>query len=443
MGPVYCLGRFGGLDVDDDKPITITWNVHGLSDAQRATLTLAHWDETVDAWQPSAIQPVWSGDTLTAQVTKFSFWDWITDIGQAAGEWTGSRAGPPTCTTDPTPAWVKGTVSPSEDTSAAAVQVCFEPDKNERATVRVTNNRTFSQVMQADGIPKWAWTWDGPEDYGVAGAVYSVGHAVLDGDTSFLAATAARAGHRRRSPVVAGRRPDHRHRPGQPGNRLRRRHRVPDGSGAYRRHLEGRPGAERLLAGLLRMRGRQAASRECHHAERKADSAVGRNTATGCGAELVDPDSEFGARFEQLSRRMIASSKMGADAAVMANRAVRRLAGYAKILTVGQVAFYASDQFANALVGPLTWSIRGSGQPPTLGQWTPTCSDLAKDSDALPATLHCRIKFTDTSKELWQFDGWESAAGTAVKPLTTCGTDYRGQLAAYLPTSWGDPRRRR
>lgn len=186
MGPVYCLGRFGGLDVDDDKPITITWNVHGLSDAQRATLTLAHWDETVDAWQPSAIQPVWSGDTLTAQVTKFSFWDWITDIGQAAGEWTGSRAGPPTCTTDPTPAWVKGTVSPSEDTSAAAVQVCFEPDKNERATVRVTNNRTFSQVMQADGIPKWAWTWDGPEDYGVAGAVYSVGHAVRDGDTSFL-----------------------------------------------------------------------------------------------------------------------------------------------------------------------------------------------------------------------------------------------------------------
>ena len=137
---------------------------------------------------------------------------------------------------------------------------------------------------------------------------------------------------------------------------------------------------------------------------------------------------------------MIASSKMGADAAVMANRAVRRLAGYAKILTVGQVAFYASDQFANALVGPLTWSIRGSGQPPTLGQWTPTCSDLAKDSNALYRNLALQDQFTDTSKELWQFDGWESAAGTAVKPLTTCGTDYRGQLAAYLPTSWGDPK---
>ena len=54
--------------------------------------------------------------------------------------------------------------------------------------------------------------------------------------------------------------------------------------------------------------------------------------------------------------------------------------------------------------------------------------------------LALQDQFTDTSKELWQFDGWESAAGTAVKPLTTCGTDYRGQLAAYLPTSWGDPK---
>lgn len=432
FGPPVGITHTGGVK----KPVTVTWTVPGLSTQQRQTLMFARWDESVHAWQPSTIEPVWSGDTVTAQVTEFSFWDWITDVGQATGEWTGTRTEPPKCSGGSMPAWVRGTVSPSENTSAAAIQVCFEPDKNERATVRVTNNRTFSQVMKADGIPKWAWTWPGPENYGVAGAVYQVGHTALDGDATYLLPPL----HEQAVGVE---------RPASPDSvMITGTAKVNAGTvfvdvTAFLMDQASIGGTTNpVLNAFLQ------AFYECGGGKELLADATTLNvkqilpgvvkTAAGCGTELLDPASEFGLTFEQLSRKMIASSKMGADAATMANRAVRRLASYAKILTIGQLAFYTSDQFANALVGPLTWSIRGSGKSPQIGAWTPTCSDLAKDSNALYRNLALQDQFADTTKQYWQFPDWKPAAVKAVVPLTTCSSTYRAQLATYLPTSWQD-----
>ena len=347
-----------------------------------------HWDDSINAWQSSTVEPVWTGDTLTAQLTEFSFWDWITNVGQTAQELVGTRADPPTCSKDPLPKWIKGTVSPSEDTSAAAIQVCFEPDKNERATVRVTNNRTFSQVMQADGTPKWAWTWPGPENYGVAGAVYAVAHQFLDGDTTYLLPPV----HEQAVGIE---------RPASPdavmitGTATVNAGTVFVDATAFLMDQAAIGGtANPVLNAFLQ------AFYECAGGKELLANATTLNikqllpsvvkTATGCGDELLRPDSEFGARFEQLSRQMIASSKTAADAATMANRAVRRVVAYAKVLTALELEYYVTDQLANAMVGPLTWSIRGSGQAPTLGKWTPTCSTSRRTPTRCTGTSHCK-----------------------------------------------------
>ena len=157
-----------------------------------------------------------------------------------------------------------------------------------------------------------------------------------------------------------------------------------------------------------------------------------------CAGELLRPDSEFGARFETLSRRAIAKSGLSRSAAIQANRLTREISRKFKILTVGELAFYASDQFANNLVGPLSWSINGRGRPQGLGDWQPSCRSRATDSDRLYRNLALRDEFADTSKELWQLSGFKAAAAKAVEPLQACSSRYLAGLAEFLITDWSD-----
>lgn len=103
------------------------------------------------------------------------------------GETLGTRVEAPNCNLNPLPNWVEGTVDPDEDLDAAAIRVCFERDKDERVTVRVANNRTFSQQLRmVRGGQEWAWAWPGEEKYSVTASVYSTAKFVLDDGTHFL-----------------------------------------------------------------------------------------------------------------------------------------------------------------------------------------------------------------------------------------------------------------
>lgn len=332
------------------------------------------------------------------------------------------------------------TVSPSEDLSAAALQACFAPDKGDMVTVRVSNNRTFTQVMSMfEGGEKWAWTWPGDADYSIVGDVYLIAHQVFDSPTSFLLPPL------HAEAVGVGR-------PASAGTNVIGATTTVD----WRTFLidvtsfladqtaiggTASPVLDAFLQAFYECGGKNILSRSVPNGA--ADLLrVAVQAAASCAEEMLRNDSEFGKRFEDPSRSLIASNRkpLDADAVVQANRAVRRLAGIAQILMFGQVAFYVSDQLANAMVGPLTWTIRGFGRPEALGQWKPTCSDLASDADALYRNLALQDQFGDTSKELWQFPGWQPSAAKAIAPLGSCLAAYRISLASYLPTKWGDPK---
>lgn len=103
-------------------PLTVSWEAPGLSDWQRRTAVLVHWNEQERAWAPADAELTVDGTTLTAEVTDFSFVDWAAGVSQGLGEFTGTRVEEPKCSGQ-LPEWVSVTVDPDEDLAASAVRV--------------------------------------------------------------------------------------------------------------------------------------------------------------------------------------------------------------------------------------------------------------------------------------------------------------------------------
>ena len=419
-------------------PLTLTWRVPELTEAQRATLVLVKWNPGSGAWEPRDVAPTWAGDALTVKADDFSEWNWWANFGQGVGESLGTRVEAPNCTFDQLPRWVQSTVDPDEDLDAAAIRVCFERDKDERVTVRVANNRTFSQQLRmVRGGQTWAWTWPGEEKFGVTATVYNAAKFVFDDDTHVLMPPL----HTQAVGIA---------RPAAPGpafieasSRVNVLTVLTDAS-AYaigRAKIGGtdNPALNALLQVTYECAGKELLDRPDLTDPARIIEVVIR-TLGDCSDEIIRPDSEFGARFEQLSRRAIAKAGLPRTAAVQANRAAREISQKFILLTVAELTFYASDQLANAMVGPLSWSIRGRGRPQALGDWTPTCSSYKEDSNRLYRNLALQDEFANTRKELWEFPDFVDAAESAVEPLARCSIAYQNGLAGYLPTSWGDPK---
>ncbi|OXM59091.1 hypothetical protein CF165_49515 [Amycolatopsis vastitatis] len=170
------------------KPVSVRWSLPAMTEVQRASLVLVHWDEQNRVWEPRPRQPFrLEGDVLSADLTEFSFWDWAANVGQTVGEITGARKDGPRCGAVKLPSWVRDVVDPDEGSSAAAIRVCFEPDHDDLVTTRVVNNRPFTQQLSmSSGNQNWAWTWPGPPGQDVAAAIYDAARSVFDSKTSYL-----------------------------------------------------------------------------------------------------------------------------------------------------------------------------------------------------------------------------------------------------------------
>ena len=425
------------VSVDHGQPLTaaltVSWQAPALTADQRASVVLARWDAEAHAWKATTVRPRWSGDTLSADITQFSVWDWFANIGQGAGSLTGSRVDAPSCNGKDLPGWVRQTVDPDEDLSAAAVRVCFEADKDEVVTVRVANNRTFSQMMtMTQGDQRWAWTWPG-DGHGIADiVVYPSAHDVLDSGTRLVLPPLSTQA------VGVGR-------PEESGSHFISAETAVSWEsvlvdvtsyGVSQLPIGGtdNPALNAFLQVIFECGGKQAA--DVGGAKDVALSVV--DTVGSCAKEILEPDSEFGIRFEELSRKAIAKGGLSSTAAVQANRMAYQAANLFRIIEAGKLVFYASDQFASALVKPLSWSIRGNGRQPILGDWTANCNSFGDDSNLLYRNVALRDEFSSTAKELWQFEGLPSAAKAAVKPLKRCSTRYLAGLAAFLPDDWAD-----
>ena len=420
------------------KPLTLTWETTGLTKWQLSTIVLAKWDDTTKTWQPQSVPVEVSGNTITAHVQSFSFWDWVANGGQQVGEWTGTRAGPPTCSKNSLPSWVQGVVNTEDDSKAAAILTCFEPDAQHQDDVsaKVVNNRTFTQqLVMTGGNQNWAWTWPGSQSYGVSDSVYTVAHAVFDSKTTFIVPPLAS--------VAVGIA-----RPASPGSYVVAATAkvnletlfVDFTSFVFDQATVGgtdNPLLNAFLEALYECGGKQLLNHKSSDSMTDNARAV-ISAMAGCAKDLGDPNTEAGKTFQSLVQKAIKSSGASADEIAKSYRTLDEFSKAMKVLTIGEVAFYLSDQLANAAVGPLTFSVRGRGTPEQLGSWEPTCNSTKTDSNALYKNLALQDAFSDTSKELWQFPDWQPDAAAAVQPLSICNSSYRSQLASYLPGSWGD-----
>lgn len=446
IGP-YGVETFGQPVVVDhahplNKPLTLTWTLPKLSTWQRRSIVLAKWDESERVWRPQSVPVKVSGQTLTATVQSFSMWDWISsgasNIVQTVGEWTGKRADPPKCNGQKLPSWVQGTVSPSEDTDAAALLACFEPDKDSRVTERVVNNRSFAQqLVMVNGGQYWAWTWPGDQSLGVTDTLYDTARKVFDTKDTYLIPPTTEV-----ALGVA--------RPAEPGS--------------YVIESKAQVNVKTIFADLvvyvfdnLSIGGTDnpyldaflQAGYECGGKallDSKASDGLKDkvklvvSTIADCTDEVRNPESKFGKRFQQLANKAVAKSGLSKEAIAKSRRLIGEAGKVLAALKVIDVSFYVDDQLQNALVGDQLLSIRGRGTPQKLGAWSPSCSSASADSNALYKNVALQDQFADTAKELWQFTGWESAAKQAVAPLARCGSSYLSELASVLPTAWGDRR---
>ena len=419
--------------------VVVEWDVSGLSDVQRDSVTLVRWVEADGGWQPDTSGATLriSGDELEASVRQFSWisWSTVADVGQTFGELTGSRRDGPECSGEQLHDWVSNTVGGDADTTAAAIRVCFESDKDEVVTTRVVNNRTFSQRLKmSEGEQQWAWSWAGESDYGASGAVYDAARAVFDSETAHFMPPLSETA------VGIGR---------------------PNGAGHFfiaatadvdvvtvlvdvtRFLLDQQPigGLDNPLANAaIQLLFECGAKQLLDHPSISDAIVIAVEVIASCAAELFRPSSEIGAAYENIVRSRIdaAQDVAGRQRVAGFNRSVGHLASAAKVLTAGKMAFYASDQFQNALVGDLTLSVSGMGRPGPIGGWVTTCSNPSRDVNQLYRDIALREPFSDTSIELHDFAELAVAAESATAPLVGCDVEHLSMVAQLLPQDWAD-----
>jgi hypothetical protein len=432
-------GAIVGIDHRGDlaTPVTVRWDISELDPQARDGVLLVRWDDSEQRWVPGDIDPIIEGDTLTADVGDWSFWSWIANLGQSGGEIIGRRAAAPECEGDGLHDWVGGVVDPDEGTSAAAMRVCYENDRDEIVTMRVVNNRTFGQVLHVDGSDGWEWVWTGEDELSAVQAV-RIGAATVFNDERRIFIPPLHE-------VAVGIA-----RPGTGGSHIvefRNQSNVETFIadavmfGMSKLTIPG-PGVERV--GVL-----VEATIECALAEVAATAldpdirsiaSAATGAITACAALIADPNSDVGLAFRaKLSQRIAAFPNAEAAADAMAkDRLLRSASRVLRLLVVAEVVGYLSDVGAESLVGDLRWSIRGSGRNAPLGEWTPRCDDAAADSNLIYRNLALQDEFSDTSVELHDFPRWPEAAHQAVAPLAACAPDYLAQLVTQVRHDWGD-----
>ncbi|HHU38570.1 MAG TPA: hypothetical protein GXZ45_04715 [Propionibacterium sp.] len=425
-------------DADLQAPIRLSWDVSHLTEEQRAGLVLVRWDAEHAVWVVAPTRGTLEGETFAADVSEFSFVTWVSggaaSISQTVGEWSGKRAEAPTCSGDPLPGWVRNVVRPDEDQPAMPIRTCTEPDKNDVLTVRVANNRPYTQALQLTDGDRYAWTWAGDEDFTVAGIVRDTVNKAMSGEKTLVMAPARATAVGLARPAMAG---------------------------ETRLTMDASPtvatvGADVLIAvlgtvfNLDNVGGFDSAALnafvqsvyDCGGSQLlKSRDAAGSDTF-GKVLETVKSCGESDAvrsAIEDVLRGQVAQGGESAQKALKTNRALHSVLGKLGVyLTVTEFASYTAELTSSGAIGDVRVSVYGTGASAALGAWKPTCQDPDADSGMLFKNLAVRDEFRDTSREYWQFPTWESSSRTAVEPLKACSADHIGAVADNVEETWGD-----
>lgn len=418
-------------------PVTVRWDVSGLNADQRASLLVVRWHAGERRWVPDDVEATVEGDVAEVELLQWSFWSWIANTGQVGQELVGRRAAAPRCVNSQLHDWVAGVVDPDEDAAAAAMRVCFENDRDKIVTMRVVNNRTFSQFVDVDGSDGWEWVWTGEDELSAVQAVRAGAAAVFNDDDRVFV---------------------------PPLHEIAVGIDRPRGAGSHFIEFRNRSNVETILTDVVMLAMSKLevpgpgveqvgvlveATLECAVAELltigsevKLDEVARAitNAVTSCGGKINDPNSDVGLAFRtKLSQRIAKFESVDDAADAMAqDRLLRSASRVLRALVVVEVITYLGDIAAEELVGDLRWSLRGSGRSAALGEWKPSCGDLSTDSNRLYRNLALQDEFADASIELHDFPQWPRAARTGVRPLVACDAEYLVELAKEVRLGWGD-----
>lgn len=421
------------------KPVTVEWDIAELTEEQRATIALARWNPEFEVWELTDVSATVHGDTLTAELTEFSAWTWISgrwnSINQTIGEWTGKRVARPKCSGESLPDWVNHYVRPDEDITGTPVLTCVEPDKEDVFTLRIANNRSHGQrvTLTPEG-QKWGWVWKGDEDFSVTGSVWSVvgltdsQHTVMVPPTSEIAVGIER--------------------PAQPGVVQVRVSAQSDALSIFGDLLSGamgnispggydNPVANAFMQGMYACGGGQLASRRPGSAREGMSMAI--DAFRSC-AEAATGQGEFAdvvmGGVEDALRAEVAKGGQSASRAIKGNRLIHQVSSRLYILQIADVSEYLSNQLADSILGPTTFTANLRGRPAEIGAWIPTCTDPVVDEDVMSRNLVNREPFTDNNLELHEYAEWGDLACKAIAPLAACSVAHRNAVADVVLQKW-------
>ena len=196
------LGRFGievgGPIVELDhqrplvEPVTVTWDVSHLSGDQLGLLLLVTWDEDLASWVTTDDDYTIENGVLVARVRQWSNRTWTAIVGDALAntsqtiqELAGRRVDAPKCEGS-LPVWVTGTQRPDENINAAPVRVCYGRGGGETLTMRVANNRVFSQYVSTNRDGGWGDYWLGAPEGSLVWYAHLAAHKLLSDSDGVL-----------------------------------------------------------------------------------------------------------------------------------------------------------------------------------------------------------------------------------------------------------------
>lgn len=419
-------------DVELRRPIQLTWDLVDVPGEVADVAVPVRWDETAAMWSaalPAGTTYDIEGDRLTVRARQFSFWDWIANTQQSVFELTGTRVEAPTCRARfKPPPWVKLVVRPDEDLNATALRTCLDPDKDDVITVRVANNRTFTQrLTHVAGDQRFAWRWYGDAEPSLEWVLYKIASAALDEpDRSRMLLAPL-------SQTAFG---------------LAR----PSESGEHHVRVQGQVDLSTTLTDVvIWATGKAGVDR----AVVKSFGGPAMATLFECGKEFIGgkvtaaavvsavhscvgerkKNPGFAAEVAELGKEMRSDPRM-----VKAHRALSGLARKLKYLAVAEISFYLSDQLLQFVVGDASMSFNLTGQPQVRGRWTATCEDVAEDSNRLYRNLALSEPYQLDNRDMVDVPGFEKDARAAIRPIDACGHEYAERLARQIRSDWGDQR---
>lgn len=416
-----------------DAPVEVRWKIADLNERQRQSITMLKWDEINQVWAADRSPYRVVGDQLVAEFSAWSERTWTApdvsdapaNFSQEVQELFGRRVDRPECDGD-IPEWVANFVDPG-GVSSAAMLTCIEadPGRSDVVTMRIVNNRTFTQFVTIDE-GEFAWLWNGDEEISVTGAIYTSASAVLDvlgGPNRIMVPPLATVAVGVERPARSG------------ANQVIEFNSevLPLGvaldSAAFAlRELDVSGALENPFASIF-----LELAIDCSLNERSLsddfDEAVRATTEAlkGCVAELDDPNSTLGLLFEERIQRRALDSQTGTglEATISANRALKHAANALKWLPVFEAVGYGSDLILEHQVGSVEWSISLDGQPERLGAWTATCQDVTADQQAWSRNWTSQPVFHEPPlRDFYEYEQFLSILQQASQPLAGCSTSH-------------------